>query len=344
MKKKLKLLLVSCIASLALTTTITACFPTSGTSGDSSSSINSSSSSPKPDEEVKVSISGSSTVTEFETTTLTATVTGSTEAVIWTSSDPNVATVENGVVTALKAGTVEIKASVGDVFATHAVTVTKTNLSHELTFSVGALSMFEDESSSVNVGVKYNDETLDDAVYGIEYTWSVVSGDAEVATVTPSENGSTLTVVGNKAGSVTYQVETVVRGYTVRDELTITILGVSKELGFENDKFVPGETAYSLGLTLGDTETAQIEIGNVVYVLNGAPTTENATIAWSSSDSETVVVEDGVIKGLKAGTATLTGTATYKEETLTVSVVVNVAKNQVQLPSPSFSRLASISQ
>ncbi|MBR2321473.1 MAG: hypothetical protein IKA57_04990, partial [Clostridia bacterium] len=109
------------------------------------------------------------------------------------------------------------------------------------------------------------------------------------------------------------------------------ILGVSKELGFENDKFVPGETGYSLDLTLGDTETAQMEIGNVVYVLNGAPTTENATVAWSSSDSETVAVEDGVIKGLKAGTAILAGTATYKEETLTVSVVVNVAKNQVQM-------------
>ncbi len=330
MKKSLKLFLISCITMLAFAGTLTAC---NGNGGDSSVSggENSNNSSTVTPEQVEISIVGSMTMTEFETITLTAIVTGSTESVVWTSSDSSVATVENGIVTALKAGTVEIKASIGDVFATHTLTISQTTISHELSFSVGVLSMFEGESSSVNVGVKYNDETLDDSVYGIEYTWSVVSGDAEVATVTPSENGSTLTVVGNKVGSVTYQVETIVRGYTVRDELTITILGVSKELGFENDKFVPGETGYSLDLTLGDTETAQMEIGNVVYVLNGAPTTENATVAWSSSDGETVAVEDGVIKGLKAGTATLTGTATYKEETLTVSVVVNVAKNQVQL-------------
>lgn len=60
------------------------------------------------------------------TSTLTATVTpeDTSDAIIWSSSNTDVATVENGVVTAVGCGTVTITATCGNYSATCAVTVT----------------------------------------------------------------------------------------------------------------------------------------------------------------------------------------------------------------------------
>ena len=331
MKKNLNLLLISLFASIALAGTLTACSGGSSESSNDSGSMGGGNSIETPVEDVKITISGSATVTEFEKTTLVAEVTGSDESVVWTSSDTTIATVENGVVTALKAGSVVITASIGDTSETHNLTVEPTTLSHELNFSVSSLAMFEGESGGVNVSVKYKGQTLDNTAYGIKYTWTLINGDAETATMSFSEDGASLTVTGKNAGSVIYRVSTTVRGYEVSKEYVINVYEAIKELGFENNKFSPAEGGYNLDLSLGSLESEQLTIGNVVFVINGEPTANVANVVWQSDDSETVVVEDGVIKALKAGNATLTATATYEGETLSVIVVVNVAKKQVEL-------------
>jgi len=73
-----------------------------------------------------ISISGDDDVTEGDTLTLTASTTPSGETVDWASSDNTVATVEDGVVTALAAGSVTITASLHDhssITATKTITV-----------------------------------------------------------------------------------------------------------------------------------------------------------------------------------------------------------------------------
>lgn len=64
------------------------------------------------------------TVAVSSTVTVTATVTPATATVSWSSSDTDVATVSNGVITGVGAGTATITASCGSVSATCEVTVT----------------------------------------------------------------------------------------------------------------------------------------------------------------------------------------------------------------------------
>ena len=72
---------------------------------------------------------------QYETATLTATVTpeGADDPVVWTSSDPDVASVdENGKITAYQAGTVTITAMTGfnnEVTASCEVTISPADLS-----------------------------------------------------------------------------------------------------------------------------------------------------------------------------------------------------------------------
>ena len=60
------------------------------------------------------------------------------------------------------------------------------------------------------------------------------------------------------------------------------------------------------------------------FKLDATVSPSNATdpkITWSSSDASVVAVSNGMIKGLKAGTATITVTAGGKTATCTVTVV-----------------------
>lgn len=85
----------------------------SSSTNSSSSSNNVQSSEPS----IKLS-SEDITVKVGEITTLSATVTNSTESVIWSSSDTSIASVNNGKITPIRAGTVTITAKIGNKTAT----------------------------------------------------------------------------------------------------------------------------------------------------------------------------------------------------------------------------------
>ena len=149
------------------------------------------------------------------THTLTATVPGVEDAVCeWASSDETVATVEAGVVTALKEGTCTITASYGDESASCVVTVINSE-ANKLTISAAEASI------DLNNGGTYTLTASKPNVEASSITWS--SSDETIATV---EGG---VVTGHKRGTATinavYGEETVSCLVTVINSTDVELPG-----------------------------------------------------------------------------------------------------------------------
>lgn len=150
------------------------------------------------------------TVEEGKTVELTATVNPDNAAdktVTWTTSDPAVATVENGVVTAVKEGTATITATAGTKSATCKITVTKKVIAIEsVTLDKETATVEEGETVELTATVMPSDAT-DKTV-----TWS--SSDDKIATV---ENGKVTAV---KAGEAT--ITATAGGKSAECKITVT--------------------------------------------------------------------------------------------------------------------------
>lgn len=149
-----------------------------------------------------VSLSKTSiTLTEGDKETLTATVlpnNATDKTVEWSSSNTSVASVSNGTVTAIKAGTttITVKTKDGGKTATCAVTVNaKVIPVSDVTLNKTELTLTEGESETLTATVKPDNAT--------DKTLSWSSSDATVASV--DDNGK---VTALKAGTATITVKT----------------------------------------------------------------------------------------------------------------------------------------
>ena len=124
--------------------------------------------------------------------------------VTWSSSDPSVATVSGGKVTAVKAGTATITASVDGASATCTVTVADTSI----TLSATTLTVAVGSTGTLTATLNPSTATIT----------KVVSSKKIYAQGTAS--GTTITVTGKKAGTVTLTV-TASTGKTATCEVTV---------------------------------------------------------------------------------------------------------------------------
>ncbi len=226
---------------------------------------------------------------------------------VFSSSDPSIAKVNSkGVITGLKEGTVTItvKTKDGKVVAKSTVKVEK----KQKPTSIESISFNED-----NVSVKKGDSLNLIAVVkpselsSSKLTWT--SSDSSVVTV--DENGK---ITGLKEGTVAITV-TSSNGKTATCKVTVTNDSVDVEEIVLNPK--------NVNLKVGETS----QITSKVLPENAT----NRELVWSSSDSSIVTVDDkGVIKGVKAGTATIT----VKTKDGKVVSTVKVTIENVPTPTP----------
>ena len=233
---------------------------------------------------------------------VTVTPADSTDKLTWTSSNPEIATVDaNGKVTAIKAGeaTITVTTTSGKS-ATLRVTVLQPSSGVEIDF---AASGIEGENMTLNVGEsKEIKVTVTPADSTDKLTWS--SSNEAVATV--DANGKVTAV---KAGEATITVTT-----TSGKSATLEVTVLQPSSGVEIDFAASGIEGNDLTLNVGESKEIKVTV---------TPADSTDKLTWSSSDSSVATVDAyGKVTAVKAGEATITVTTTSgKSATLKVTVL-----------------------
>lgn len=301
MKNKLKFLLTAVFALVLGLSVLVACAPDEPVT---------------PENTAKVTLDKTTLELDLhEEAQLTATATGTTEAVVWTSSDPSVATVEGGLVKSVKAGSAKVTASAGGASADCAVTVVDSRTAPVFTFDYA-----EDEIGlevggefSVTAGVTWKGKPVNETV---TYMWSVVADEpADVVEIKPE--GSKVTLKGLKVGETKVQVAAVVYGTPLVKQFTVRV--ANQNIRFELTGPEQDETGYKLALGLLETDENHTATPSVT-VYNGQTKLENPTITWTVSEGSAVTVSaSGTITAVSLGEATVTGACEGNYFTISVS-------------------------
>lgn len=236
------------------------------------------------------------------------------KSVTWSSEDTSVATVENGVVTGVGAGTVNIVATTKNgKTASCAVTVTDVRLSKS------SLSLKIGDEAELTATVLPNTITTQTV------RWA--SDNENVATV--DENGKVKAIA---AGTAKITVTADNNGETATCTVRVSKVGVT-------------------GITLNATSGSLKKGDKVTLTPTVAP--ENATnkeVTWSSSNEKVATVDNGVVAAVGQGTAVITvtsvdntaATATYNltvTDQTTGGPAAKVPATSVSIKKPSSTTL-----
>lgn len=251
-------------------------------------------------------------LTEGESTTLTAVVFPSNATdrnVRWSSSDATVASVVNGKVTALKAGSAIVTVTTEDGGRTASCRVTvksKVVNVESVSLNKSSVALIAGESVTLVVTVSPSNATNKNV------SWH--SSDESVATVS---NGRVTTL---KAGSAVITV-------TAEDGGKTAICQVSVKPKIVKVQSVSLNKS-SITLTEGESTT----LTAVVSPSNAT----NKNVRWSSSDASVASVVNGKVTALKAGSSTIK--VTTEDGGLTASCQVVVKSKEIRVKSVSLNR------
>ncbi|MBO5371378.1 MAG: Ig-like domain-containing protein [Lachnospiraceae bacterium] len=254
-----------------------------------------------------------------ETATATATVApanATDKTITWSTSDANIATVDNGTITAVAAGTATVTAaSSNGKTATVAVTVVKEEPPVPEKIEVTSITLDKTELALVEGGdavqltATVNPENATDKTVAWKTSNAKVATVSDTGLVTPVAEGNARIIVEAANG--------------VKAECAVTVTAKAVEpptpdvIEVESVTVDPTEVTLKVGKTAAVTAT--------VAPANAT----DKTITWSTSDEAVATVaEDGTITAVAAGTATVTATSN-NGKTATVAVTVEEADNLV---------------
>ena len=259
-----------------------------------------------------------------ETQTLQATVlpeNATDKTVTWESSNPNVAAVEEGVVTANRTGTAIVTAKAGEMVASCMVTVSNRPVIHVQSVTLNK------ESITLEVG---SSETLIATVSPADASYPEVSWESSDAAVAVVENGVVTAVAEGKA-VITASAD----GKSASCTVTVPHVPVPVQ---------------SISLNKTETVIEQGETETLIATVTPDNADDASSVVWSSSNESVAVVEGGVVTAVFEGTATITASAGGKSATCQVTVPhkyvpvesVSLDKTEIYLEVGSTETLAAL--
>lgn len=272
-------------------------------------------------------------VHERLTLTATATKDGEATSVVWASSDESVATVENGVITSLTAGTTVISATAGNVTAKCTVTVTNSGATPSIVLDATSLNLNKQGHADVSASILYkNAPAIDTATI----TWAFAEGSAtDVVSFTQDADGK-VTVTGLKGGTATLKATATLWGHSLEQTLTVTVNETEVIIAIANLEQMTGGWKVTLS-TSGLGDVAKTILPSVSVTVDSSPVS-NPVINWRSENAEVASVgTDGTITAVKAGTAQIKGVYTYgQNESDKVEFTVFVSVKNILSGSVAF--------
>ena len=226
----------------------------------------------------------------------------------WSSANPAIATVSDGVVTGVSAGTVIITATAGSAQDTCMVFVKETASKDEMPtvqLTLEKTELYIEEQTTLQTQLKKDGETLTGVSF--EYVVSdenVIELDNNGAITAKKEGKATITVQATWENEIYSKAVTVVvkPDYEViLNQKTLTLDAIAEWKG----------KAYENTATL---------TASVLY--RGQPTSE--TVTWTTSDENVAVVENGLIQAKKVGDTHIQASYARENRTYETTALVSV--------------------
>lgn len=235
--------------------------------------------------------------------------------VSWFSNHPEVATVdENGLVTAIKTGTVVITATTNDnlISAQCEITVTVPVKSIEIVDE--ELSGYVEENMQIYFNIEPNNST------NISVSW--ISSDESIATV--NDNGEVLLLSPGE----------------------VTITAITEDGGFTDSCIIKSEEfIMPTGVNLAE-KNIEMTVGEVreLQAQTVPSNTSFPYIFWEAEENTDIVEvsQDGIITALKEGTATVyayAGSFDGPVEACSVTVLPNSSSSNIEICKPSVTTI-----
>lgn len=233
--------------------------------------------------------------------------------VTWSSSDESVATIEDGELIGLKAGTTVISAVKGNEKQEQKISVVDNG--KKPTINVDYFPIMRGREYKLDTKAYFKGLQLDNTTF----TYSVA-------------NTAVASIANNALTGVSYGETTVTISLSWRNQtniLTKTVpCDVMKNVAVYTDK--AEYTLYTMGSVLGETFETERQIQPTVYYENEK--IDNAIITWTSGDESIAIVDtNGKVEAVSYGETYVVGTCEHNGETLsTRKVPVKVKKPHVK--------------
>ena len=272
-------------------------------------------------------------LTEGESATLTATVepeNATDKAIVWTSSDNAVATVENGVVTAVKAGTATITAACGSAKTECTVTVTAAPAG-PISVKVGTAAYpakpIDGQAGKYHAAVPYGSDA------------TIEVKDAFFLMVTNSKGGYLNDEGSNPFTLTAAQLDKLL----ISKDIPFTPANSASKVAYLSIMDAMAGTSYELyieltrkavpatGVTLNETALSLRPTEKATLTAAVAPENTTDTLVWTSSNDAVATVKDGVVTAKSEGTATITAACGNAKAECVVTVLPPIPATGVTL-------------